>query len=35
MSENIVIKGARLNNLKNLDIEIPRDKMVVITGISG
>ena len=35
MSENIVVKGARLNNLKNLDIEIPRDKMVVITGISG
>lgn len=35
MSENIVVKGARLNNLKNLNIEIPRGKLVVITGISG
>lgn len=32
---NIVIKGARENNLKNIDIEIPRDKLVVITGVSG
>ena len=33
--DNIVIKGARVNNLKNIDIEIPRGKFVVITGISG
>ena len=31
----IVIKGARENNLKNIDLEIPRDKLVVITGLSG
>jgi len=35
MSENIVIKGARVNNLKNIDLEIPRGKLVVVTGISG
>lgn len=37
MSENnsIYIKGARINNLKNIDVEIPRDKLVVITGLSG
>ena len=34
-SENIIIKGARVNNLKNIDVEIPRDKFVVITGLSG
>ena len=33
--ENIVIKGARQHNLKNIDIVIPRDKLVVITGLSG
>lgn len=33
--KNIVIKGARENNLKSIDINIPRDKMVVITGLSG
>ncbi|MDP4182387.1 MAG: excinuclease ABC subunit UvrA [Bacillota bacterium] len=33
--DNIFIKGAREHNLKNIDIEIPRDKFVVITGISG
>lgn len=32
---NIIIKGARVNNLKNIDIEIPRDSLVVITGLSG
>ncbi len=32
---NINIKGARVNNLKNIDIEIPRNKFVVITGLSG
>lgn len=37
MSEekNILIKGARVNNLKNIDVEIPRNKFVVITGLSG
>ncbi len=35
MSRNIVIKGARVNNLKNIDITIPRDKLVVLTGLSG
>ncbi|MDD3887590.1 MAG: excinuclease ABC subunit UvrA [Patescibacteria group bacterium] len=34
-NEKIVIKGAKVHNLKNIDVEIPRDKMVVITGISG
>lgn len=33
--DNIFIKGAREHNLKNVDIEIPRDKFVVITGLSG
>ena len=36
MSEgNIIIKGARVNNLKNISLEIPRGKLVVVTGISG
>ncbi len=35
MSGSIVIKGAREHNLKNLDVEIPRDQLVVITGLSG
>ena len=34
-SEKIVIKGAREHNLKNVDVEIPRDKLVVFTGLSG
>ena len=34
-SESITIKGARVNNLKNIDVEIPRDKLIVITGLSG
>ena len=34
-SGNILIKGARVNNLKNIDIEIPRGKLVVVTGLSG
>ena len=33
--DNIVIKGARQNNLKNIDVTIPRDKLVVFTGLSG
>ena len=35
MQNSIIIKGARENNLKNIDLEIPRDKLVVITGLSG
>ena len=35
MQESIFIKGARENNLKNIDVEIPRAKLVVITGLSG
>ena len=34
-NRNITIKGARVNNLKNVDVEIPRGKFVVITGLSG
>lgn len=33
--KNIFIKGARVNNLKNIDVEIPRNKFIVITGLSG
>ena len=35
MEESIKVKGARVNNLKNVDLEIPRNKFVVITGVSG
>ena len=35
MLDHILIKGARENNLKNIDVEIPRDKLVVLTGLSG
>lgn len=34
-SGNIIIKGAKVNNLKNVSVEIPRNKLVVVTGISG
>jgi len=35
MHTHIVVKGARVNNLKNIDVSIPRDKLVVLTGLSG
>ena len=35
MQDNIIIKGAKEHNLKNINIEIPRNKLVVITGLSG
>ena len=35
MSKSIVIRGARVNNLKNINLEIPRDKLVILTGLSG
>ena len=35
MQKEIFIKGARENNLKNIDVTIPRDKLVVLTGLSG
>ena len=35
MQDKIVVKGARANNLKNIDVTIPRDKLVVMTGLSG
>lgn len=34
-NDNIVVKGARVHNLKNINVEIPRNKLVVITGLSG
>ena len=35
MLDQIFVKGARENNLKNIDVSIPRDKLTVITGLSG
>ena len=34
-TEEIIIKGARVNNLKNIDLKIPRGKLVIMTGLSG
>ena len=34
-NNNIVIRGAKEHNLKNIDVTIPRDKLVVLTGLSG
>src|SRR6056300_1587803 len=34
-SKNIIIQGAKTHNLKNIDLDIPRDKLVVVTGLSG
>ena len=34
-SDSILLKGVRQHNLKNIDLDIPRDKLVVITGLSG
>ena len=35
MKNKIIIKGAKENNLKNIDLELPRNKMIVMTGVSG
>ena len=35
MKDKIIIKGAREHNLKNIDLEIPRNKLIVMTGLSG
>ena len=35
MNDKIIIKGAKEHNLKNINLEIPRDKMIVVTGLSG
>lgn len=35
MEKDIIIKGAREHNLKNIDVKIPREKLVVLTGLSG
>jgi excinuclease ABC subunit A len=34
-NQNLVVRGARVHNLKNIDIEIPRNRLTVITGLSG
>ena len=34
-ASQIKVRGARMHNLKNIDIDIPRDKIIVITGLSG
>lgn len=33
--QNIIVRGARVNNLKNISVELPRGKFIVVTGLSG
>ena len=33
--DKLIVKGARVHNLKNIDVEMPRDRLIVITGLSG
>ena len=35
MNDKIIVKGARENNLKNIDITLPKNKLIVMTGVSG
>lgn len=35
MHDKIIVKGAKEHNLKNIDIELPRDQLIVLTGLSG
>jgi excinuclease ABC subunit A len=35
MNDKLIIRGARENNLKNIDIELPKNKLIVMTGVSG
>ena len=35
MADKIAIRGARVHNLKNISLDVPRDKLVVLTGLSG
>src|SRR3977135_3997817 len=35
LKDSIIIKGARMHNLKNITVEIPRNKLIVVTGVSG
>ena len=35
MNDKIIIKGAKVHNLKNINLEIPKNKLVVVTGLSG
>ena len=35
MAKKIIIRGARMHNWKNIDVELPRDQLIVFTGLSG